>query len=172
MFTANNIKFGNARLQGVRTPAADDDAATKKYADDGLALKQNKLTAGTNITITGDVISSTGGGGGGGTPSNMVTTDTAQTITGIKTFTNGIKINGATTITGATTMDSLRLNDKLTLTRGLAITGSTSISGGTLNMGSRKIMDLGAPTLDADATTKKYVDDAIAAALRPYRKES
>ena len=91
LFTANNIKFGNARLQGVRTPAADDDAATKKYADDGLALKQNKLTAGTNITITGDVISSTGGGGGGGTPSNMVTTDTAQTITGIKTFTNGIK---------------------------------------------------------------------------------
>ena len=168
----SNIKFNNVRLQQVGAPTADYDAATKKYADDGLALKQNKLTAGTNITITDDVISSTGGGGGGGTPSNMVTTDTAQTITGIKTFTNGIKINGATTITGATTMDSLRLNDKLTLTRGLAITGSTSISGGTLNMGSRKIMDLGAPTLDADATTKKYVDDAIAAALRPYRKES
>ena len=80
-----------------------------------------------------------------------MTTDTDQTITGRKTFTEAITING-----------------KLTIDRGLAIRGSTSISGGTLNMGSRKIMDLGAPTLDADAATKKYVDDAIAASLRPY----
>ena len=37
-------------------------------------------------------------------------------------------------------------------------------------MGSRKIMDLGAPTLDADATTKKYVDTEIAKALKPYKE--
>ena len=67
-------------------------------------------------------------------------------------------------------MDSLRLNDKLTLTRGLAITGSTSISGRTLNMDSRKVMDLGAPTLGADATTKKYVATEIAKALKPYKE--
>ena len=164
------LNMNGRYIANLASPITDSHAATKKYVDDNVLLKQNKLTAGTNITITGDVISSTGGGGGGGTPSNMVTTDTAQTITGIKTFTNGIKINGATTITGATTMDSLRLNDKLTLTRGLAITGSTSITGGTLNMGSRKIMDLGAPTLDADATTKKYVDTEIAKALKPYKE--
>ena len=50
-----------------------------------LANKQDKLTAGTNISIVGDVISSTVSGG--------VTIDTAQNITGIKTFTNGIKNN-------------------------------------------------------------------------------
>ena len=53
-----------------------------------LVNKQDKLTAGTNISIVDNVISSTGGGGGGD-----VTIDTAQNITGIKTFTNGIKNN-------------------------------------------------------------------------------
>ena len=42
IFNAANIKFNNARLQQVRTPTADDDAATKKYADDGLSLKVDK----------------------------------------------------------------------------------------------------------------------------------
>ncbi|WP_283393141.1 hypothetical protein [Photobacterium phosphoreum] len=49
--------------------------------------KQDKLTAGTNITIADNVISASGGSGGG------VSLDTAQTITGIKTFSNGIKNN-------------------------------------------------------------------------------
>ena len=37
-------------------------------------------------------------------------------------------------------------------------------------MGSRKILDLGAASLDADATTKKYVDTEIAKALKPYKE--
>lgn len=48
-----------------------------------------KLTAGENITIEGDVISATGGS----TPDNMVTTNTNQTIGGVKTFKNDIIIN-------------------------------------------------------------------------------
>ena len=50
---------------------------------------QPKLTAGTGIAIINNVISATGGGSGGSggsIPSNMVTTDTTQTITGKKTF--------------------------------------------------------------------------------------
>lgn len=42
------------------TPVLDSDPATKKYVDDGLALKQDKLTAGDNITIdANNVISAT-----------------------------------------------------------------------------------------------------------------
>ena len=46
--------------------------------------KQDKLTAGTNITITDNVISASGGGGGA--TGNFVTLDTFQEITGEKDF--------------------------------------------------------------------------------------
>lgn len=52
--------------------------------------KQDKLTAGNNITIEGNVISATGGAA----PENMVTTDTTQEITGSKLFSNGLKVGG------------------------------------------------------------------------------
>lgn len=46
---------------------------------------------GTTITITDDgTISSVGGGGG--TPENMMTIDTNQTVSGVKTFTNRVEI--------------------------------------------------------------------------------
>ena len=48
---------------------------------------------GTTITITDDGTISAVGGGGGSTPENMVTTDTAQNITGMKDFLNGLTIS-------------------------------------------------------------------------------
>lgn len=50
--------------------------------------KQNMLVSGTNIkTINGETILGEGNiTVGGSTPANMVTTDTSQTITGVKTF--------------------------------------------------------------------------------------
>lgn len=57
--------------------------------------KQNKLTAGNNITLT-DLTDGTvridATGGGGGTPENMMTIDTNQTVSGVKTFTNSVNI--------------------------------------------------------------------------------
>ena len=60
-----------------------------------VAEKQPKLTAGDNITIdeTTNTISATGGS----TPDNMVTTDTAQTISGKKTLTDDLIISQWTT---------------------------------------------------------------------------
>ena len=86
--SSTQVVFANQRLLYIGNPTDATDAVNKRYADNGLALKQNTLTAGTGIDITGDVISATGGGGSGD-----VTLDTAQNITGIKTFTNGIKNN-------------------------------------------------------------------------------
>ena len=40
----------------VADPTADNHAATKKYVDDGIATKQNTLTAGSGISITGNTI--------------------------------------------------------------------------------------------------------------------
>lgn len=58
--------------------------------------KQNKLTAGANVTLTdlsdGTVRIDSTGGGGGSAPTNVVTTDTAQDITANKTFYGEIRV--------------------------------------------------------------------------------
>ena len=46
-------------------------AMSQKAVTDELATKQDKLIAGDNIIIEGNIISSTGGGGGGIYPSEM-----------------------------------------------------------------------------------------------------
>lgn len=84
---ANLDELGNEvnNLAG-RVTTNEADIATMKTS---LSMKQTKLTAGANITLTdltdGTVrIDSTGGGSA---PANMVTTDTEQEISGLKTFT-------------------------------------------------------------------------------------
>lgn len=70
----------------------------------GLTIDENgKLVANIdNDTITfnssGQMVAQ--GGGGGSAPSNMVTTDTAQTISGAKTFTGNIILNGGQILAG------------------------------------------------------------------------
>ncbi|MGL4616615.1 MAG: hypothetical protein ACRCUM_00090, partial [Mycoplasmoidaceae bacterium] len=87
IFRGDEFRFVNKRLTEVATPTQNADAANKKYVDDNLNTKasndalnaletslnedldvlmnskQDNLVAGDNITITGNVISSTGGGG-------------------------------------------------------------------------------------------------------------
>lgn len=192
--------------------------------------KQDKLTAGTNITIADNVISASGGSGSGD-----VTLDTTQTITGIKTFSNGLNTNlvetngqpltmknsagsGAAYFkieqvyksgyknwfglnyirTTGTTQENLavmevRQDDYLYIVGSgglklnggnIELSGTTSINGATtidgtmlvksemvvlgmLGMGGSKITNLGTPQYDNEAATKKYVDDAIKAAIKP-----
>ena len=107
----------NGQVAVPQTPTADGQAASKKYVDDGLALKQNTLTfdnaptansdnpvksggiktaldakqdtltAGNGIDITNGVISATGGGGATGTPAIIFTIKTTSANTAV-TFTN------------------------------------------------------------------------------------
>lgn len=75
-------------------------------AEADILTKQNKLTAGDNITISADnVISATGGSA----PTNMVTTDTEQTITGTKTFEGALTFKGNTNWRG-TYNNNCRIN--------------------------------------------------------------
>lgn len=47
------------RIINVSTPTSANDAATKDYVDNSLSGKQDTLTAGSNISISGDTISAT-----------------------------------------------------------------------------------------------------------------
>lgn len=107
--------------------------------------KQDKLVAGTNITIEGNVISATGGGE---IPTNVVTTDTAQTITGQKVFLNSFVSSDATATTGnrvTITNNKITLSpnagnnavldsDKLELRGGLDNSGLTILSSSGLSI--------------------------------------
>lgn len=81
-------KLTPAQLNAVNSGITSDKVTQyNNYA----TTKQDKLTAGANITISADnVISATGGGE---TPTNMVTTDTYQEITGRKDFSNTVYLN-------------------------------------------------------------------------------
>lgn len=89
----DNSFTGNNTFDGVSTFNGDTWVDSLKVGtkltnqQDKLFLSQSSITAGDNVTIEettdGVKISSTGGS----TPDNMVTTDTDQTITGMKTFT-------------------------------------------------------------------------------------
>lgn len=83
---ANLDELGNEvnDLAG-RVTGCESDILTMKTS---IGMKQTKLTAGANITLT-DLSNGTvriDAAGGGSAPANMMTTDTDQTITGIKTF--------------------------------------------------------------------------------------
>lgn len=97
----NAYVTGTLSSLGELTAVSISAAGIKNNQNDKYYLNQGSITAGDNITIEettdGVKISSTGGGS---TPTNMVTTDTEQTITGNKNFTaftttfNHIKASG------------------------------------------------------------------------------
>ena len=94
--TITNLQVSNSLTSSGMINAVGINAASiKNNQNNKYYLTQGSITAGDNVTIeettNGVKISSTGGGGS--TPTNMVTTDTAQTITGSKTFTSDLIID-------------------------------------------------------------------------------
>lgn len=86
----------------------DNDGGTRtrggriKDASGNILLTQGNVTAGNNITITktGKGIQIASSGGSSEPPANMVTTDTNQDITGIKTFKGNVSNNDPSIIIG------------------------------------------------------------------------
>lgn len=96
-FTGNNTFGGVSTFNGDTWVNSLKVGTSLKNQQDKLFLSQSSITAGDNITVEettdGVKISSTGGGSSE-PPANMVTTDTEQTITGVKTFSKNINIQG------------------------------------------------------------------------------
>ena len=94
--TTISAKNGKALELSAPTIVVGDNLVNEiNGANTQLYLKQGDIAAGDNITVektaTGVKISSTGGGSSE-PPANMVTTDTNQTVSGVKTFTNRVEI--------------------------------------------------------------------------------
>ena len=84
-----------------------------------LPNKQNKLTAGANITIEGDVISATGGGAGD------------VTLAGDNSFTGNNTFDGVSTFNGDTWIDSLKVGTSLKNQQDKLFLNQSSITAGT-----------------------------------------
>lgn len=82
-----------------------------------LPNKQNKLIAGTNITIEGDVISATGSGD--------------VTLTGDNSFTGNNTFDGVSTFNGDTWVNSLKVGTSLTNQQNKKFLAQGSITAGT-----------------------------------------
>ena len=128
----------------LSTPTGDNDIPNKKYVDDGIGAHDLQAVTDAGNTTTND-IEVTGGSQG--------------IFPTIKT----------TSIEDTNDVASVDINSRLLYD----ILGATVYNWGEnqmaidLNMDSNKVVSLGTPTADADAVTKKYVDDADAL-LVPY----
>ena len=114
---------GGGNVQSVTAPLTLSNGVlninlTNYAQNSALALKQDTLTAGTGITITGTTITATGGGTGGN----------VQSVTAPLTLANGVlAINLANyALNSALTLKQ----DTLTAGTGITITGSTISSTG------------------------------------------
>ena len=146
-FDINTTKFtvasatGNTTVAGTLDVTGQSTLASAAVSDltSGrvvLAGTDGELEDNGNLTFDGSALSVTGTAA----ISSNATIGGTATVTGLATFNGNVDMNGDTTV-GNITVD-----------------GSS-----TVNMGANRVTNVAAPTADTDASTKKYVDDEVAA---------
>ena len=154
----------NKKLRNVGAPSDNTDAATKKYVDDNSSgsLLTSRLTVDSNIDMNNHRIT------------NLITPqDSKDPATKYYVDNTFLDRDGSYPMKGHLNMDDNRiLNLPTPITpdeptpialadfRYLRLNGRNSMANN-LNMDNKKIINLRPPTSNTDATTKKYVDDAI-----------
>lgn len=134
---------GGIKITNLGAPTAGTDAATKNYVDAQSALDQDKSMTNEiqdlTLNTTTNILSITNNTSA--TPINL--TPYRQTLA-YTPATNSLSISGGNAVTVSTTLSQAIING-----------GATGANG-------NRIQNMGAPTSANDATTKTYVDNAIA----------
>ena len=155
----------NKKLRNVGAPSANTDAATKKYVDDNSSgsLKTSRLTVDSNIDMKDTY-----------RIQNLITPlDSKDPATKYYVDNTFLDRDGSYPMKGNLNMDNNRIFNlpapngsnqptplAFTDLKYLHVNGTNKMTNN-LNMDNKKIINLRPPTSDTDATTKKYVDDAI-----------
>ncbi len=134
---------GGIKITNLGAPTAGTDAATKNYVDAQSALDQDKSMTNEiqdlTLNTTTNILSITNNTSA--TPINL--TPYRQTLA-YTPATNSLSISGGNAVTVSTTLSQAIING-----------GATGANG-------NRIQNMGAPTSPNDATTKVYVDNALA----------
>lgn len=139
--SGSSVDVFNAKIINLANPTNNNDAANKKYVDDGLATKQDTLIAGSNINIASD----------GKTISAVVPTKTSDLQNdgsdGTSTYVEADEL--ATVATSGSYADLLNKptigNATLTIQK-----NSTDVGTFTANATSNKTIDISVPTQTSD----------------------
>jgi len=90
---------------------------------------------------------------------NLTFNGSALSVTGTAAVSSNATVGGTLTVTNATT-----LNGNVDMNGNTTVGNITVDAASTIDAGGNKVTNIGAPTVDTDASTKKYVDDTAAAA--------
>ena len=163
--TANgNYDINKKRLTNVGAPSDNNDAATKKYVDDNsTGSSTTHLTVDSNIDMKNTY-----------RITNLITPqDSKDPATKYYVDNTFLDRDGSYPMKGNLNMDNNRIFNlpapngsnqptplAFTDLKYLHVAGTNKMTNN-LNMDNKKIINLRPPTSNTDATTKKYVDDAI-----------
>ena len=155
----------NKKIRNVGTPTVNSDAATKKYVDDNATASPTttRLTVDSNIDMKNRY-----------RITNLITPqDPKDPATKGYVDNTFLDTDGSYPMKGNLNMDNNRIFNlpapnggnqptplAFTDLKYVARDGSSAMTNN-LNMDNKKIINLRPPTSNTDATTKKYVDDAI-----------
>lgn len=170
-FSANTIvSLGNNKIENLGAPVADADASTKKYVDDGLALKVAKAgdEMSGNLAMGGNKVTGLAAPSVDSDAANKqyVNEQDALKVSKSGDSMTGNLTMGGSTVTGlaapaadsdAATKKYVDDADLLKLSRD----GSLPMTGA-LNLDSHLISNVTDPVSAQDAATKKYTDDGLA----------
>ena len=166
---SGNIAMGNNKVTGLAAPTADGDAANKKYVDDAIGA----LPVASDDDPLMDGTADAGDDANFARADHVHPTDTSRqakiTASGILKGdgNGGVTAAVAETDYGTYSKPSTGI-PKTDLAQAVqdsldAADGALPVAGGTMSgniaMGGNKVTGLGVPSADADAATKKYVDD-------------
>lgn len=174
---SGTLDMGNNLITNLKEPAADQNAATKKYVDDSIATVESdisgiestylKLSGGTmsgDITMGTDakVVFGEGHIIGG---NNTLLFESFQSLDAdgakIKMVGSPTDLMDAANKNYVDSQTALVKSDISTeITKYLPKTGG--IMSGSIDMGGKRILNVGTPSINNDAATKGYVDNAIA----------
>ena len=154
------LDMNNNVISNLQTPTLDLDAANKGYVDSQLTAS---LTPLATTTTSGTIVLA---GALTGTATNVLLAAESVSSTTIVDGSIATIDIAASAITSSTIADNAVGDDQLDK-ENISLTGFASPTA-TLDMNNNVISNVGTPTADFDAVTKKYVDSKELLLIQPF----
>jgi len=161
------LNMGSQSLSNLAAPNNTADAATKGYVDTGVSSASSAASA-AQTTANAALPKAGGTMTGGLNMGSQGLTNLATPANNTDAATKGYVDTGVSAASSAASAAQSTANTAVSdaataqTTANAALPKAGGTMSGTLNMGAQSLTNLGTPTNNSDATTKTYVDTALA----------